>query len=162
MASTVDSTGQISQNEPLPQALNIVCYDPRTPDEPCPICGGLGVIKYAVEPNDPRFGKFFRCPNHPIEVDHERHERLRRLSNLHAYEDKTFHNFEVDVVGYSEKEQQSLQHAYNSAINYAEQFDGWLLLEGTYGCGKTHLAAAVGNARLDKGEMALFITTPIC
>ncbi len=40
------------------------------------------------------------------------------------------------------------------------QPEGWLLLEGTYGCGKTHLAAAVGNARLQVEDAVLFITTP--
>ena len=33
-------------------------------------------------------------------------------------------------------------------------------LEGAYGCGKTHLAAAVGNYRLEKGDQVLFITMP--
>jgi DNA replication protein DnaC len=162
MANIADSTGQTSQSDnfPITQALNIVCYDPQQAENPCPICNGLGVIKYAVQPGDPRFGKLFRCPNHPIEVDHERQERLRRLSNLDAFEDKTFDNFEADVAGYSEKEAQSLRHAYSAVLNYAEQIDGWLLLEGTYGCGKTHLAAAVGNFRLEKGDMVLFITTP--
>lgn len=162
MASMTDSTGQTSPSEDLPpiQALTIVCFDPENPTEPCRICGGLGVIKYAVEPGDPRFGKLFRCPNHPIEIDQERQERLRRLSNLDAFTDKTFRNFEIEVPGYSEKEVQSLRHAYNSSMNYAEQVEGWLLLEGSYGCGKTHLAAAIGNARLDKGDMVIFITTP--
>lgn len=162
MENIAGLTGQTSANDPFPnpQPLTIVCYDPQQPRNPCPICGGLGVIKYAVQPGDPRFGKFFRCPNHPIEVDHERQERLRRLSNLDAFEDKTFDNFEVDLVGYSEKETQSLRHAFKTVLNYAEHINGWLLLEGTYGCGKTHLAAAVGNARLQKGDMVLFITTP--
>ena len=34
------------------------------------------------------------------------------------------------------------------------------MLEGPYGCGKTHLAAAIGNQRLAHGDMVLFITTP--
>ena len=46
------------------------------------------------------------------------------------------------------------------AARFADHPDGWLLLEGTYGCGKTHLAAAVGNARLEKGDLVLFITVP--
>lgn len=162
MADLPQINGQISANDsfPIRQPLNIVCYDPQQAEEPCPICGGLGVVKYAVEPGDPRFGRLFRCPNHPIEVDQERQERLRRLSNLDAFEDKTFDSFEANVAGYSEKEAQSLTHAYNAVLNYAENPQGWLLLEGTYGCGKTHLAAAVGNLRLDKGDMVLFITTP--
>lgn len=120
----------------------------------------MGVIKYAVEPSDKRFGKMFRCPNYPLEVDGERQERMRRLSNLDAFADKSFDNFELNLPGYSDKELESLRLAYHTAKNYAEHSQGWLLLEGSYGCGKTHLAAAVGNARLKKGDMVLFVTTP--
>lgn len=120
----------------------------------------MGLIKYAVEPNDPRFGKMFRCPNYPVEVDAERQERMRRLSNLDAFSEKSFDNFELNIMGYSDKELESLRLAYNTARNYADDLQGWLLLEGSYGCGKTHLAAAVGNMRLKKGDMVLFITTP--
>lgn len=120
----------------------------------------MGVIKYAVQPDDKRFGKLFRCPNNPIEVDQQHHQRMRRLSNLDAFADKGFDHFEIDVPGYSEREVLSLQMAFNSARHYAEQPQGWLLLEGAYGCGKTHLAAAVGNYRLQQGDVVLFITTP--
>lgn len=156
------STGQtlpaIEQATPVP--LNVTCFDPENPADPCPVCGGLGVIKYAVQPDDKRFGKFFRCPNNPVEIDQQRHERMRRLSNLDAFKDKSLDNFEMDILGYSEKERLSLQMAFKAAANYAENPDGWLMLEGAYGCGKTHLAAAVGNYRLQKGDMVLFITTP--
>ncbi|TET53246.1 MAG: AAA family ATPase, partial [Anaerolineales bacterium] len=37
---------------------------------------------------------------------------------------------------------------------------GWLLITGTYGCGKTHLAAAIGNARVTEGQPALFVSVP--
>ncbi|GAB5493317.1 MAG: hypothetical protein Phog2KO_35320 [Phototrophicaceae bacterium] len=157
-----DSTGQTSQttNPASAVPLNITCYDPENPDQACPICKGLGVITLGVQPDDKRFGKFFRCPNNPLEIDHDRHQRMRRLSNLDAFQDKSFDNFEVDILGYTEKDVLSLQMAFNAAQNYAENPDGWLLLEGQYGCGKTHLAAAVGNRRLEKGDMVLFITTP--
>jgi DNA replication protein DnaC len=155
------AAGQTSANEPLSvQAINAICFDPEDPTKPCPICGGLGVIKYDVEPGDPRFGKFFRCPNHPLEIDSEHQERMRRLSNLDAFAEKSFDNFELNIGGYSDKETESLRMAYNMARNYAEDLHGWLLLEGMYGCGKTHLAAAVGNWRLRKGDMVIFITTP--
>ncbi len=37
---------------------------------------------------------------------------------------------------------------------------GWLLLEGGYGCGKTHLAAAIANYSVNHGIPTLFITVP--
>ncbi len=124
------------------------------------ICEGLGLIRYDVPIDDPRFGKLFRCPNNPVEMDTERRERLRRLSNLHAFADKTFYNFTVDNPSLKPSELISLREAFNSAARFAEQPEGWLMLEGTYGCGKTHLAAAVGNERLQRGDVVLFITVP--
>lgn len=125
-----------------------------------PICESLGVIRYDVPIDDPRFGKLFRCPNFPVEMDSERHERLKRISNLAAFSDKTFYTFQVDQPGLKPNELTSLQVALSLASRFAESPDGWLLLEGTYGCGKTHLAAAVGNECLRRGEVVLFITVP--
>lgn len=138
----------------------IVCVDPHNPDQPCPICNGLGVIRYDVPFEDPRFGKLFRCPNNPIEADIEHQRRLRHLSNLDAFADKTFDTFNVRLNMYLPQEQSSLETAYNIAWHYAQEPRGWLLLEGRYGCGKTHLAAAVGNWRLKNGDPVVFITTP--
>ncbi|MBZ0281102.1 MAG: ATP-binding protein [Anaerolineae bacterium] len=125
-----------------------------------PLCENMGVIRYDVEVNDPRFGKLYRCPNNPVDQDTERHERLRRLSNLGDFADKTFYNFVVDENKLKNLEYLSLRSAFNFASEYAQNPEGWLLLEGSYGCGKTHLAAAVGNYRLQQGDMVLFITVP--
>lgn len=125
-----------------------------------PFCGGLGLIRYEVPTDDARFGKLFRCPNNPQEQDFNYQERLRTLSNLASLTDKTFVNFEIDLAMHTPSEQESLSLALRNAERFAEEPVGWLLLEGTYGCGKTHLAAAVGNARLSYGDEVLFITTP--
>lgn len=125
-----------------------------------PICQGLGMVGYDVAVGDPRFGKLYRCPNFPVEKDEERQERLRKVSNLDSYGDKHFGNFRLDSPSYSQSEQQSLQMAYDLSQSFSRKPDGWLLLEGTYGCGKTHLAAAIGNARLRMGDNVLFITSP--
>lgn len=123
------------------------------------ICDHLGVIRYNVPTDDPRFGKLFRCPNN-VAVDAERQEKLRKLSNLDAFVDKTFATFQTDLQMISPQERQSLEIAYNTTLSFAEEPEGWLLLEGTYGCGKTHLAAAAGNARLKYGEVVIFVTAP--
>lgn len=124
-----------------------------------PLCSGRGVIVYDVPVDHHLFGKFQRCPNHNVEHDAERQEKLRKLSNLEAFEDKTFTTFLIDqhLVG---GQQKSLQFAYDLAFSFASEPRGWLLLEGSYGTGKTHLAAAIGNERLKRGDQVLFITTP--
>jgi DNA replication protein DnaC len=124
------------------------------------LCGGLGVISYDVAIGDPRFGRLYRCPNNPLDQDSERRERLRALSNLGAFADKTFDAFHTEGMMLTPYEQQSLQTAHQTARRYADQPDGWLLLTGGYGCGKTHLAAAVGNLRLEAGDHVLFVTAP--
>lgn len=125
------------------------------------ICGGLGMVRYDVPAGDARWGKMFRCPNFPVEHDTERQSRLRELSNLGALSDKRFEDFIVDAPAYTPIEQSGLRMALNAAHQFTENPAGqWLLLEGSYGSGKTHLAAAIGNARLKHGEFVLFVTTP--
>ncbi len=118
------------------------------------------MVSYDVPVDHPDFGKLFRCPNNPVEQDAAHQERMRRISNLDAYADKTFEAFVVNRPLLSESERLSLEMAYNRALEFANKPEGWLLLEGPYGCGKTHLAAAIGNARLQHGDVVLFLTTP--
>jgi DNA replication protein DnaC len=122
------------------------------------ICGGLGYVRYDLPVDHPQFGQLFRCPNSPS--DPQRVDRLRKLGNLDAFADKTFETFQIDPPGLTKTQAQSLNTAYDAAVAYAANPEGWLLLEGTYGCGKTHLAAAVGNRRLQYETAVLFITTP--
>lgn len=74
---------------------------------------------------------------------------------------KTFANFE-----FREKENlllehvKSLENAFEQAREFAEEPDGWLVLTGTYGCGKTHLAAAIANYRADQGKLFVFEVVP--
>ncbi len=141
--------------------LEFICHDPQNRDAPCPICDGKGVIILDVPVDDPRYGKFQRCPNHPIEIDFDRHERLRRFGNLQAYKGKTFENFNTHHKGLSAEAVTSLNGARQAAVKFAEEAQGWLVYEGPYGCGKTHLAVAIANARLEQfGEQVLFITAP--
>lgn len=125
-----------------------------------PLCGGLGVLSHEVPLDHPDFGKLFRCPNLSPASDAERQARLRRLSNLEAFADKRFDNFEMPRPGISAAENRSLEFARDSARNFAASPSGWFILTGAYGSGKTHLAAAIGNERLAQGDVVLFITAP--
>lgn len=126
-----------------------------------PLCGGLGVLSHGVPYDHPDFGKLFRCPNLAAASDQERQERLRRLSNLEAFADKRFDSFQVSRQALGARENESLGFARDSARAFATDPTGrWLVLTGTYGCGKTHLAAAVGNERLAQGDVVLFTTAP--
>lgn len=153
--STQVESGRTSSNPEMIEhnIIDIQCHDPQNPDFPCPICRGLGVVKANVPVDDARFGKLFRCPNNPISEDYERQERLLKMSNLDAHSDKTFENFDADYHS-------SLQDAYDKAFQYSQNPEGWVIFEGKYGCGKTHLAAAIGNEVVKHGNRVLFLTTP--
>ena len=62
--------------------------------------------------------------------------------------------------GLGEKQANSLEMAFNQAQHYAQNLNGWLLLQGGYGCGKTHLAAAIANFAVGMGVPTLFLTVP--
>jgi len=122
------------------------------------LCGGLGYVRADLPVGHPQFGQLFRCPNY--RTDPERRERLRKLGNLEAYKEKTFAAFDTNIPTATPNQRQSLQDALDYARDYVDQLNGWILFEGSYGTGKTHLAAAVGNALLEREEQVIFVTVP--
>ena len=86
-------------------------------------------------------------------------DRLARLSQLGMLREKTFDTYRTDT-GLPPHKQRNLKLAHDRAQTFAENPSGWLILRGGYGCGKTHLAAAIANRRIDLGQASLFINTP--
>lgn len=83
------------------------------------------------------------------------------LSSLGLHRQRTFASFsQRENEGMIPEEQKSLERAFRTAQKYAEKPKGWLVLTGTYGCGKTHLAAAIGNYRTDLGDPVMFVVVP--
>lgn len=122
-------------------------------------CNGLGFYDKDVPPGHPDFSRTFRCPNNPLEEDDQRQRVLRQMSNLDVLADKTFANFNPSA--HHDSPSDALAMAQSTAQDYAENpSESWLVLAGTYGVGKTHLAAAVGNLRLKRGDTVLFLTAP--
>ena len=65
-------------------------------------------------------------------------------------EEYGFRKFKTFFALYETEENESLQSARDRAQRFADSPDGWLLILGEHGCGKTHLAAAVAaRARCD-------------
>jgi DNA replication protein DnaC len=54
----------------------------------------------------------------------------------------------------------NLHEVWEAALSFAELPEGWLVIIGVVGCGKTHLAAAIKNERDKQGFQTLFMTTP--
>ena len=57
-------------------------------------------------------------------------------------------------------QRENLDKAFHLALDFAKSPDGWLVLMGENGCGKTHLAAAIVNYRYQIEKPALFIVVP--
>lgn len=113
-----------------------------------------------VDPNDPAFGRAVPCTCRAAEMEAARHDRLRRISQLGALQACTFEAFHPEGHGLNPAKQRNLKMAFEMAREYAREPDGWLLLKGGYGCGKTHLAAAIANYQLEMGKPVLFVNTP--
>lgn len=129
-------------------------------DPDCPICHGIGYVRYDVPEEHPNFGKAFPCECRRARVEAERTEYLRRIGGLQHLADKTFETFNPEGVGLPERQRHNLRWAYETALAYAREPKGWLVITGGYGCGKTHLAAAVANAQIAVGNRVLFVTVP--
>lgn len=70
---------------------------------------------------------------------------------------ETFESFDLNRVELSREQQQNLKMAYDLAYGFAREPEGWVVFQGTNGCGKTHLAAAIANVRIAAGAPVLFL-----
>jgi DNA replication protein DnaC len=130
-------------------------------DPECPHCGGLGYLRVDVPVGHPDFGKIVDCQCRRKQVSQQVHQRLFSLSNLDQLSNLTFENFEPrGRIGLSSYQADSIELAYNQAHQFAQSLQGWLLLEGHFGSGKTHLAAAIANFVVSLGVPTLFLTVP--
>jgi DNA replication protein DnaC len=129
-------------------------------DPTCPYCHGTGFIIPDVPPADPRFGRAVACACRQLAQETQRAHKLIELSQLGLLKDCTFSTFRPEGVGLNPQKQMNLKMVYERVLAYAQHPHGWLVLKGGYGCGKTHLAAAVANQRLQMGHPVLFVNVP--
>ncbi len=130
-------------------------------DPNCPYCHGLGYLRRDLPVGHPDFGRLQICSCRQGQVTRQIHQRLFSISNLDNLQHLTFENFQSrGRLGLGPWQADSLEQAYNHAQLFAQKVDGWLLLQGKYGCGKTHLAAAIANFTVGMGVPTLFITVP--
>jgi len=86
----------------------------------------------------------------------------RSLSSLGLHADQTFDNFSLRRNEEMDAERrENLARAVQQARAFAALPSGWLVMSGRYGCGKTHLAAAIANYQLTAGRPApMFVVVP--
>ena len=126
---------------------------PQRPAVRCELCQDAGFVRLNVPITHPKFGSIVPCQCRVKEEAQRAHDDLRRLSNLDAFQGWDFEDFDPSVPGTDE--------AYKAALAFAQNPDGWLVLYGRCGVGKTHLAVAIARTALERnGVGVLFQVVP--
>ena len=83
--------------------------------------------------------------------------------DLPLFKEMTVASFDPARQGSAElssPQKASLKMAYTLAKNYGETPEGWLVLMGENGVGKTHLAASIAHRARSDGRSVLFLVVP--
>jgi DNA replication protein DnaC len=104
---------------------------------------------------DPRLCKVFK-----IEEEQDIVTDTTWAPGFELQKKMTFANFDWKRVNLPKEQRDNLEKGYMLAFNFAKSLDGWLILHGVTGCGKTHLASAIVNYQYQAKKPALFIFVP--
>ncbi len=126
----------------------------------CQFCDGIGFVIPDLQPGEHGFGRAVPCVCKKAELDQRSNDRLYNMSQLGALSALRFETFIPEGLNLSPGAALNLRMAHEHAMSFAENPEGWILLKGGYGSGKTHLAAAIANYRLDHKQPVLFVVTP--
>jgi DNA replication protein DnaC len=146
--------------QPSPPPLNVA------PPGEC--CDGTGWYLVAVEHSHPEFGMLKKCScgraGNPIykmaQLKHDlksySHCTFDTWNEKRLLEDFLHNGIKMQVAG----QKSMLDIATKKAKAYAENPDGWIYMHGSFGSGKTHLAAAVGHVCVKNGMSVLYRNVP--
>src|SRR3989338_5199402 len=129
-------------------------------DPDCPICHGVGYVSDDLPVGHPQFGKARLCTCQLANAELHRAAELRADSNTETLVGKTFDNFLPEGVSRDPDIRATVRRTFERCREFAAHPEKWLLLTGSYGCGKTHLAAAIANECLKNGKPVLFLNAP--
>ncbi len=128
--------------------------------EPCELCGGAGFLLDDLSVGDPEYGTAVPCKCKLEERSQRRRSRFPGVNEPDALARFTFESFNPELPWLLPNERERLGRVYHAAVAFAETPEGWLFFTGGFGCGKTHLAAAIANRRLENGQQAIFVVAP--
>ena len=125
----------------------------------CAVCGGSRFVSLRVPLGDPMFGRAVPCRECTVDdsAGASVGEAFLRYSNLGGLAGVSFDgSFPGGPVG-DRISSDLFGRALVRCRQFAESPEGWLVLTGPSGYGKTHLAAAVVNRRVELREPAFFM-----
>jgi len=88
---------------------------------------------------DSRLCQVFALEEKQVEADYY------GVPDLELIRKMTFNIWDHRRLNLPAEQQENLEKAYQVALSFAQSPEGWLVLMGMSGCGKTHLAAAIAN-----------------
>lgn len=124
----------------------------------CPICRGAGFVHPMLPGGDPDFSRLVPCKCTDRDVERKRTRRLQSISNLGNLTNLTFANLLPGGRSHDPVSQKFFNEALTAVKKFADDPRGWIVLVGPVGSGKTHLACAVANHRIERGYPAFYIT----
>ena len=133
---------------------------PEQAEEVCTICKGRGWVGRRVPVGDPDFGEVFPCRCQQTYALGERLSRLQRYSNLGPLSRISFESTNSEGRLPDLESRRQYKSALQAASCFAEEPQGWLTFTGPSGSGKSHLAAAIANRCIERGQAVLFVFVP--
>jgi DNA replication protein DnaC len=129
-------------------------------EDTCPQCGGAGFLRRDLPLGHPEFGLTVPCDCVLNESASSRLERLQHYSSLGPLTRLTFANLHERGRSANPRDQDQFRALVADAKSFADAPEGWILIHGPSGAGKTHVAAAIANRCLEQGRPALFVVVP--
>ena len=148
----------VKRTHPLPQlsrSMSVLPAPQPVPIVSCSLCSDRGYLRADVPFGHPQFGKAVECKCKQARKNEARRQQLReqsKIDHLAAFQEETFESFHFWLPG--------VERAYEAAKQFAEKPEGWLVLVGGNGCGKTHLVVAIAKCCLEDGATVLFAVVP--
>ena len=128
----------------------------------CELCLDLKWVGNEESVGSLNFGKLIPCQCQKEQISKDRKEILLKniTSNLgdislEKIRTQTFENFD-----HPNKENDILTHSLSSAKRYAKDIEGFFLITGPTGVGKTHLALAIAGNRIKNNLPVYFCFMP--
>lgn len=115
----------------------------------CPRCHGAGWVVRDRLHND---FSLVECPDCDT-------VQQRRMAAVQVMSDLGGDLLTCTFAGFKARDAQT-KAMLDCAINFADEPKGWLVMSGTNGTGKTHLAAAITNHLKAQNKVCLFLTAP--